>query len=199
MKSSYDPSADHRPKDRWKLQLTRELKVERKAPSHPSIGGSKGYDSWYRRQQMEKHQNGESVNLISQRLEKLQIINKKPSIEAFKAYSPANMRREFLFWNRQLPIGVVPGNIESTQVRTVGNYEKGQQLAVMIAVEPGDLELPADMTGNIVWPWRWVDLPINLNANPPTGRGPLGPPGAEISPVAVAELHPGAKFHPDNA
>eukprot|EP00536_Pseudo-nitzschia_multiseries_P001389 jgi/Psemu1/3282/gm1.3282_g len=48
-----------------------------------------------------------SNQLISQRLKELQITNKKPGIEAFKAYSPANMRREFLFWNRQLPIGVV--------------------------------------------------------------------------------------------
>eukprot|EP00536_Pseudo-nitzschia_multiseries_P007348 jgi/Psemu1/17780/gm1.17780_g len=114
-----------------KLQLTRELKVERKAPSHPSIGGSKGYNLWYRREQMEKYQNGEPVNdtsnknidlfvaciiiypqaqldeiamylcndsighysnqLISQRLKELKITNKKPSIEAFKAYSPANI------------------------------------------------------------------------------------------------------------
>eukprot|EP00536_Pseudo-nitzschia_multiseries_P009087 jgi/Psemu1/22302/gm1.22302_g len=149
MRRSYDP-ADNRTEARRKLQLTRELKVERKASFRPSVGGSKGYDLWYRQQQMERHQNNELVNdrdllvglalvslvvcfiiypqiqlneiavylyndgvglysnqLISQRLKELQITNKKSSIEAFKAQSPANMRREFLFWNRPLPIGVV--------------------------------------------------------------------------------------------
>eukprot|EP00536_Pseudo-nitzschia_multiseries_P013304 jgi/Psemu1/34767/gm1.34767_g len=123
-----------------------------------------------------------SNQLTSQRLKELQITNKKPSIEAFKAYSPANMRRELLFWNIQLPIGVVgiprkyftdvdefameakwlnrPNSwaICFRQVRTVGNYEKGQKLTVMIAVEPGDPELPVDVTGSITWPWQWVDV-----------------------------------------
>eukprot|EP00536_Pseudo-nitzschia_multiseries_P018113 jgi/Psemu1/54190/gm1.54190_g len=178
-----------------------------------------------------------SNQLTSQRLKELQITNKKPSIEAFKAYSPANMRRELLFWNIQLPIGVVgiPRNkmAESAQflgncvrqVRTVGNYEKGQKLTVMIAVEPGDPELPVDygpieyvicqllnhmkvsVTGELdlnqmeqqilvsaaaIGPFNatfahcrysedgvypGVEIPINLNADPP-GWGPLGPPGA---------------------
>eukprot|EP00536_Pseudo-nitzschia_multiseries_P015348 jgi/Psemu1/42184/gm1.42184_g len=183
MQRSYYP-ADHRAEARWKLQLTRELKIERKAlVSHPSIGGSKGYDLWYRRQQMKRHQNVMylyndgvglySDQLISQRLKELQITNKK--IKAFKAYSPANMRRDFLFWNRQLPIGVVgipwkhliavdESAMEAKRlnqsnswaicfgrVQTVGNYKKGQKLTVTIAVEPGDPELPADVTGSIAW------------------------------------------------
>eukprot|EP00536_Pseudo-nitzschia_multiseries_P017123 jgi/Psemu1/49423/gm1.49423_g len=116
-----------------------------------------------------------SNQLISQRLKELQITNKKPSIKAFKAYSPADMRREFLFWNRELPIGMVGISqkyfidvnefameakrlnqsnslaICFRRVRTVGSYEKGQKLTVMIAIEPGDPELPADVTGSIAW------------------------------------------------
>eukprot|EP00536_Pseudo-nitzschia_multiseries_P001411 jgi/Psemu1/3312/gm1.3312_g len=156
MKKSYD-SADHTAEARRKLlQLTRELKVERKASFHPSVGGSKGYDLWYRQQQMERRQNAMylyndgvglySNQLISQRLKELQITNKKPSIKAFKVYSPANtMRREFLFWNRQLPIGVVG-------IPWKHFINKGQKLTVMIAVEPGDPELPADVTGSIAQP-----------------------------------------------
>eukprot|EP00536_Pseudo-nitzschia_multiseries_P007271 jgi/Psemu1/17435/gm1.17435_g len=219
MRRSYDP-ADHRAKARQNLQLTRELKVERKAFFHPSIGGSKGYNLWYRQQQMERHQNDRDLlvgpalvsivvciivypqaqlneiamylyndgvglysnQLISQRLKERQITNKKLSIKAFKTYSPANMRRKFLFWNRQLPIGVIgipwkhfidvdefameakwlnKSNscaICFRRVRTVGNYEKGQKLTVMIAVEPGDPELPVDVTGSIARPWQWVDV-----------------------------------------
>eukprot|EP00536_Pseudo-nitzschia_multiseries_P017840 jgi/Psemu1/52817/gm1.52817_g len=246
MKRRYDPVIIG-PKTCQKLQLTRELKVERKASFHPSVGGSKGYNLWFIQQQMERHQNGEPVNisiaslyrwnhgitpyrmtgnkdrdllvgpdlislvaciiiypevqldervamylcnngvrlysnqLISQRLKELQITNKKTSIKAFKAYSPVNMRREFLFWNRQLSIGVtgIPRKhfldvvefameakwlnrsnswaICFRQVWTVGNYDKGQKLTMMIAVKPGDPELPADVTGNIARPHRWAD------------------------------------------
>eukprot|EP00536_Pseudo-nitzschia_multiseries_P012713 jgi/Psemu1/32895/gm1.32895_g len=165
MKRSYD-SADHRAKAHQKLQLTRELKVERKASSHPSVGGSKGYDLClvvciiiYPQTQLGEiamylYNNGVGLysnQLISLRLKKLQITNKKPSIEAFKAYFPANIRRELLFWNRQLPIGVVG-------IPRKYFTDKVQKLAVMIAVEPWDPELPADVTGSIARPRQWVGV-----------------------------------------
>eukprot|EP00536_Pseudo-nitzschia_multiseries_P002417 jgi/Psemu1/5477/gm1.5477_g len=200
MRRSYDP-VDHRAKAHGNLQLTRELKVERKALLHPSVGGSKGYDFWYRQQQMEMRQNAlvslvvciiiyphvqldeiamylyndgvglYSNQLISQRLKELQITNKKPSIKAFKAYSPRNMRREFLFRIRQLPIGVV--GIPQKHFINVNEFAMEakwlnlsnswaicfrQKLTVMIAVEPENPELPADVTESIVWPHRWVNV-----------------------------------------
>eukprot|EP00536_Pseudo-nitzschia_multiseries_P001434 jgi/Psemu1/3350/gm1.3350_g len=202
MKKSYDPT-DHTAEVRRKLQLTRELKVGRKASFHLSVGGSNGYDLWYRQQQMERHQNAKylyndgiglhSNQLISQRLKELQFTNKKPSIKAFKACSPANMRREFLFWNRQLPIGVV-GIPRKHFIDTVGNYEKGQKLTVMIAVEPGDPELPADVTGSIAQPHQWVDMRRNWS-NMIRHSSPPGIPTKvwthQICDLSVAESHEG--------
>eukprot|EP00536_Pseudo-nitzschia_multiseries_P003337 jgi/Psemu1/7534/gm1.7534_g len=105
-----------------------------------------------------------SNQLISQRLKELQITNKKLSTKAFKAYSPANMRREFLFGTDgcQFVWLASPESILLMRVQTVGNYEKGQKLTVMIAVEPaGDPELPADVTGMIAQPRQWVDTNID--------------------------------------
>eukprot|EP00536_Pseudo-nitzschia_multiseries_P003255 jgi/Psemu1/7276/gm1.7276_g len=195
MKRSYNP-ADHRAKARWKLQMTRELKVERKASLHPSVGGSKGYDLWYRQQQMERHENAlvslvvciiiypqsqldeiamylyndgvglYSNQLISQRLKELQITNKKPSIKAFKTV--ANWcgwhPREAFYDVDEFAMEAKRLNRSNSweicfrRVRTVGNYEKGQKLTVMIAIEPGDPELPADVTGSIARPQQWVDV-----------------------------------------
>eukprot|EP00536_Pseudo-nitzschia_multiseries_P007519 jgi/Psemu1/18136/gm1.18136_g len=86
-----------------------------------------------------------SNQLMSKRLKELQITNKKPSIEAFKAHFSENIRREFLFWNIQLPIGVVVG-VPRKRVWTVGNYTNSQKLTVMIVIEPRDPDLPDEMT-----------------------------------------------------
>eukprot|EP00536_Pseudo-nitzschia_multiseries_P013074 jgi/Psemu1/34048/gm1.34048_g len=241
MKSIYDP-ADHRAGAHRKLQLTRELKVERKASFHPSVGGSKGYNLWYRQQQMERHQNDRDLlvglalvslvvciivypqaqldeiamylynygvglyfnQLISQRLKELQITNKKSSIKAFKAFSLENMRREFLFWNRQLPIGVVGipwkhfidvdefameakrlnwSNSWAIYFRWVNmtgeldlNQMEQQILDLAAAIGPFDATFAhCGYSRDGVYPS--IEIPINPNTDPP-GWGPLGPPGA---------------------
>eukprot|EP00536_Pseudo-nitzschia_multiseries_P014412 jgi/Psemu1/38559/gm1.38559_g len=48
-----------------------------------------------------------SQQLISHQLQELHVTQKKVNIEAYNAYSPANMRREYLFCHRWLPLGVV--------------------------------------------------------------------------------------------
>eukprot|EP00536_Pseudo-nitzschia_multiseries_P006922 jgi/Psemu1/16454/gm1.16454_g len=68
--------------------------------------------------------------LISQRMKKLKIINKKSSIEAFKAYSPENMKREFLFWNRQLPIGVAVAELGDPELPDKNNLKHCLALAM---------------------------------------------------------------------
>eukprot|EP00536_Pseudo-nitzschia_multiseries_P018238 jgi/Psemu1/54711/gm1.54711_g len=155
---------------------------------------SKRCNLWYRQQQMERHQNDRDllvgpalVSLVvciiiypQAQLDEIAMYLYNDGIEgapnhqqeaehrSFKAHSPANMRMAFLFWNRQLPIGMVgiprkhfidvnefameakwlnwsnSWSICFRRVRTVGKYEKGPKLTVMIAVEPGDPELPAD-------------------------------------------------------
>eukprot|EP00536_Pseudo-nitzschia_multiseries_P017173 jgi/Psemu1/49682/gm1.49682_g len=45
--------------------------------------------------------------ITNQSQELVDVTQKKVSIEAYKAYSPANMTREYLFWHHCLPLGVV--------------------------------------------------------------------------------------------
>eukprot|EP00536_Pseudo-nitzschia_multiseries_P013481 jgi/Psemu1/35288/gm1.35288_g len=185
MKRSYDP-ADHRAEAHQKLQLTRELKWVKRIKCMVQKTTDEKASEWRAgqclqsvsitmeltnqslpddRQQRQRsacwpgfamylYNDGNrlySNQLVSQRLKELQITNKKPSIEAFKAYSPANMTKKIL---NQLNSWAICFR----RLQTVGIYKKGQRLTMMIAVEPGDPELPDKITENITWPWQWVDV-----------------------------------------
>eukprot|EP00536_Pseudo-nitzschia_multiseries_P003642 jgi/Psemu1/8222/gm1.8222_g len=102
-----------------------------------------------------------SRQLISHRLQDLDVTQKKLGIQAYKAYSPANMRREYLFWHHWLPLGVVDIPHKHfidhlSKARWIGNYGKNQKLTVMLAVETGDPNIPNHLFGSIAWPQQWV-------------------------------------------
>ena len=123
-----------------------------------------------------------SRDIISRRMAEMMITKKKASIEAFKAFSPENLRREHLFWNRPFPLGVqgIPrrkfmdvdefaisherlnkrkGWAPSfRRVRAIGNCTKGEKLTVMMAIEPGDPNVPDHLAGSIEHPRRWIRI-----------------------------------------
>ena len=110
---------------------------------------------------------------------------KKASIESYRAYTPTNKRKEWLFWNRPLPSGIagIPRKrlididefametkrlnrrnawaVSFRRVRSIGNYAKGQKLTVIIAVEAGDPTVPNNLTGSIAHPRQWVQMSRN--------------------------------------
>ena len=53
-----DDPADERADSRRRLQLSRELEVDRQAFPHPSVGGSRGYPLWFRRLELDWFRQG---------------------------------------------------------------------------------------------------------------------------------------------
>jgi hypothetical protein len=117
---------------------------------------------------------------INSRLKALEISRKKASLEAYDAFSDRNMLRAELFWSQPPPLGVV--GVErrrlidvdecgialekcnskygyshvSVRVRKPGHYKRDVKVTVIMAIEPGDPTLPANIDGSREKPRRWI-------------------------------------------
>jgi hypothetical protein len=118
--------------------------------------------------------------IIYRRCKELKMSRKRASTEAHQAYTPRNILRCQLFWSQPPPIGVhqTPRRLmidfdecglelqscnrrhgmafSGLRVRKRGNYSRDTKLTVIMAVEPGDPNLPNNVYGSIAWPRRWV-------------------------------------------
>ena len=117
---------------------------------------------------------------IARRLKKLHVTRKVSSTEAYQAFLPNNLLRAELFWNTHPPTGVVSIprrrfidvdefgiSLERTnrkrgyalsfyRVRKPGHYTRNTKMTVLVAVEPGDPQLPPNVDGSIEKPRRWI-------------------------------------------
>jgi hypothetical protein len=54
---------DKQAKLRREMGMTRAIQVTRTSKPNPANGGSTGYDTWFREQQVEKFESGEAVDV----------------------------------------------------------------------------------------------------------------------------------------
>ena len=121
-----------------------------------------------------------STQIISKRLDELQITRKKASIEAYQAQRDDVQERVWNWFNTGPPTGImgVPRrklididefgvtlercNRKSgwapifSRVRKDGHYQHGMKITVLFAIEPGDPNLPPATRGSIENPRRWI-------------------------------------------
>ena len=122
---------------------------------------------------------------ISTRCEELEIARKRLSKEACDAFSPRVQRRVRWFWTLPPPLGIanirmaILIDIDETgfylsklgsnygravgclRVRVPRHYTRNdQKLNVIIAVEPGDPNLPANVDGSVQNPRRWLMITV---------------------------------------
>ena len=117
---------------------------------------------------------------VARRLKELGVTRKVGSTEAYEAFTPQNLFRAELFWTRSPPLGVVSIErrrfidvdefgvcltrcnrkrgyaISFYRVRKPGHYVRNTKLTVLVAVEPGDPQIPAHIDGSIEKPRRWL-------------------------------------------
>jgi transposase len=123
-----------------------------------------------------------SRQMISQRMKDIGMSIKVASTEAYQAFTPINMRKCLYFWTLPPPLGVVgllrPMYVDfdecgialettntkyghahtSIRIRKPGHYTKSRKVTVIMAIEPGDPTLPANVAGSIVNPRRWISV-----------------------------------------
>jgi hypothetical protein len=116
--------------------------------------------------------------------DELKFTKKKPSTEAYQAFTPANLLKLEFFWTMPPVLGVlgVPrrrfididecgfaiqqtnrgsGHAFTTiRIRKPGHYCKDTKIVLIMAVEAGDPRLPAHMDGSIAKPRRWYWIRI---------------------------------------
>lgn len=121
-----------------------------------------------------------SDQLISRRLKDLDVTRKKASTEAYQAFSPQALLRLQLFFTRPPPLGVYgvrrrklidmdefgvaiqdcnrsPGfSHRSLRIRKPGHYCRDTKITVIMAIEPGNPELPAHVDGSVENPRRRI-------------------------------------------
>ena len=128
------------------------------------------------------NESGELYDLptISKRLKELHMTKKRASTEAYQAYTPANLLRARWFWEQPPPLGVFQisrrrlidideagfeltrvnrkygHSITSVRIRKQGHYTRDTKLTVILAIEPGDPTLPANISGSMQNPRRWI-------------------------------------------
>jgi transposase len=126
---------------------------------------------------------GHSRQTIYKRMKELGFNRKIASIEAFAAYTPENMLKAEIFWTHPPRAGVmgVPRyrlidvdethfNLKATssrygyalgpvRVRDRGHYQRGESsINVILAIEPGDGNLPDHVYGSIQNPRKWFRI-----------------------------------------
>lgn len=130
-----------------------------------------------------------SNEAISKRLKELAVTRKTVSVEAYRAFTPDALLRKHLFFTRAPPLGVrtierkrlidvdefgVELNqcnrtkgwaINFFRVRVPGHYTRTQKLTVLIGIEPGDNNLPANEDGSIQHPGRWIQVIRNAGTS----------------------------------
>jgi hypothetical protein len=124
-----------------------------------------------------------SNRAITRKLKEMKVSNKKASIEAYEAYSERNIIRSRLYWNSPPRIGVrgIPRwrlldideagftlkdcprrygwGFTSVRVRTTGHYTRNlTKVNLILAVEPGNPNLPEDVRGSTAKPRKWFKL-----------------------------------------
>ena len=126
---------------------------------------------------------------VSRRLHELGMTKKVGSTEARQASLPINLFKREQFWGMQPPFGVngcerrrlldideCGIEIQRTNrkyghsftgVRVVkpGHYSRDTKLTVILAVEPGDPDLPAEVRGSIANPRRWLRLLVKAGTS----------------------------------
>ena len=116
---------------------------------------------------------------VSCRLKDLMTTRKVGSTEAYEAFTRDNILRAELFWNRPPPLGVVSIErrrfidvdefgvslnkcnrkrgyaVSFYRVRKPGHYARTAKLTVLLAIEPGDPQIPAGIDGSVEKLRRW--------------------------------------------
>lgn len=121
-----------------------------------------------------------SRSQISERMQHLEFTKKRSSTEAYQAFLPVNLMKCHFFWTMPPPLGVVGverrrlvdfdecgieleqtnksyghGHV-SLRIRKPGHYTKSTKLTVIMAIEPGDPNLPPHSNGSVARPRRWI-------------------------------------------
>ena len=118
-------------------------------------------------------------NEISRGLGSLGMTRKKASTDAKQAYTPINIFKRYLFFNSGYPTGVqgTPRKlmmdmdecglmlsiasrtfghaVKHLRVRKKGNYCRDTKVTVILAIEPGDPDIPDGRPGSLTNPRRW--------------------------------------------
>lgn len=116
---------------------------------------------------------------IIKRANELKLRRKRGSTEAYQAFSPESILRCQLFWSQPPPLGVATMRrsqlidfdefgvelarcndkygraAPSLRVRKPGHYTRSTKLTVILAVEPGDPNVPDAFLGSVAKPRVW--------------------------------------------
>jgi hypothetical protein len=128
-----------------------------------------------------------SERQITQALKDLDYSRKRGSTVAKQAFTAVNLRKHYMFWNRPYPVGAVGiqrrfltdvdecgfeiddananyGHaVKGLRVRKPGNYGRGKvKITVILAIEPGDPNLPAHVQGSVQRPRRWFRVSTDI-------------------------------------
>ena len=122
-------------------------------------------------------------NEISKALSDMGMTRKRASTTAYQAFTPKNLRRHDMFWNRPFPGGIA--NVErrdlldademaievkdasenyghavkNCRVRKTGNYGRGHfKITLRMAIEPGDPDIPSGEEGSLDLPRIYYHL-----------------------------------------
>ena len=125
---------------------------------------------------------GEAYNRyeIYKRSKELNFSRKKASLEANEAYTPFNILRSEMFWSEPPRVGVNGVkrskllDVDETRfrlkeiepkygyalrpcrIRDTGHYKRGDQdVVLLMAIEPGNFDIPADQNGSTANPRSW--------------------------------------------
>jgi hypothetical protein len=124
-----------------------------------------------------------SERAITKRMKELKITNKAASIEAHEAYLPRNLLRAEIFWNTPPRTGIVGiprrkfldfdeagfclkdctrrrgWGPTLVRVRDTGHYNRNMtKLNLILAVEPGNPDLPPHVRGSVHKPRKWFRI-----------------------------------------
>jgi len=120
---------------------------------------------------------------ISKALKDMKLTRKVASTTAYQAFTDRNLRLHHAFWNNPYPSGICDTQrkdlididecgfelkdaglsfghaVRGMRVRKVGNYGRGTcKITLILAIEPGDPNKPADVEGSIEKPRLWYRL-----------------------------------------
>ncbi|GKY93367.1 hypothetical protein MPSEU_000304300 [Mayamaea pseudoterrestris] len=115
---------------------------------------------------------------VSKRMRELKLSSKQASPEACQAFSPGNRLRDQWFYSMPPPLGVVTlrrkqlidvgecaVTLEKVNRSTGHDYTGGQKITLLMAIEPGDPALPANVEGSVANPRRWFATHLEPGTN----------------------------------
>jgi hypothetical protein len=120
--------------------------------------------------------------VISFKMKELCMTQKRTSTEAWQAFTPINLLKVELFWTRPPPLGVFQEHrrtlvnfdecgigleqcerskghaLQGIRIRKPGHYTRDTKYSIIVAIEPGNPNLPPHQDGSVERPRRWVRI-----------------------------------------